>query len=85
MDETQQDQVQVVAKSSRRAARWATCGGVIQKCWRSICPGEIDVPDEKTNVQEVGRDFSELKPQEGVKRTFLPLRLSHLLSITGQG
>lgn len=31
MDEMQQDQGQVVGKDSRRAARWASCGGAIQK------------------------------------------------------
>lgn len=39
--------------------------------WRNGCPRWMK------NRQGVGRDSGEMKPQEGLKRAFLPLGLAH--------
>ena len=71
-------------------------GRVVGGEFKSGYPGEVGVLEEqmssrnrcpgwKKNRQGVGRDLGETKPREGVKRALLPLRLAHLLSITGRG
>lgn len=49
----QQDQGQVVDKSSRRAARWASWGG--EEC-KSGRLGEVDVPDGR----KTGKEWEEI-------------------------